>query len=288
MNVIGTKIEAKKKGIEVSVRKEILSCFNGLLFEEESHTYTLKSKTLLSVTTSLHEFTEPFQQYVISSAMGRNAESTELGKTRDKDYYIRRWRFIREQASNSGSRVHEYLEYNYPDFKEMPRCKQEEGGKSFLLGLDPKYKVLFAELKMYDEEWGLAGTIDLLLYNTKTGNLVIADWKTNDTNITQVYNHKTLKKPFTNLYAHDLNKYSLQLSLYKAILERNTNFKVEEMWIMHLSTNPRLELDYGKRHKVDKYHVEDVTPMIEYDGCRVYKTDDKSDKLTDYFNFRHE
>ena len=60
-----------------------------------------------------------------------------------------------------------------------------------------------------------------------------------------------LKVPLQKLAQTDLNIYSLQLSLYKFILERNLEIKIKECWLVHLNENKddyiRYEVPYLKK-----------------------------------------
>ena len=60
------------------------------------------------------------------------------------------------------------------------------------------------------------------------------------------YGSEKLAKPFNNLKNCLYVKYSLQLSDYKNILESNTPFEVEDMFIIHLFTE---KIDYVNKYK---------------------------------------
>ena len=74
---------------------------------------------------------------------------------------------------------------------------------------------------MGDKEWGITGMIDQLFYNEKSQKLEIWDWKTNKA-IKENNKWQQFKEPLSHLDVCELNTYSLQLSFYKLIVERNT------------------------------------------------------------------
>ncbi len=83
----------------------------------------------------------------------------------------------------------------------------------------------------------------MLFWNTKYNCFQIWDWKTNkEFTIVNDFNKK-LKPPFNKLHESHLEKYSLQLSTYKAIIERNVNIKIEGLYVVHLNEkNPNYKV----------------------------------------------
>ena len=72
-------------------------------------------------------------------------------------------------------------------------------------------------------------------YNTKKNCYSIIDWKTSkrfDTGNTRF--PKYMKEPFGHILACNTAEYSLQLSLYKYILEKHTSLKIGEMVLFQI------------------------------------------------------
>jgi ATP-dependent exoDNAse (exonuclease V) beta subunit len=67
--------------------------------------------------------------------------------------------------------------------------------------------------------------VDQLFFNEKSGKLEIWDWKTNK-KIDKKNRWQQFKEPISHLDVCELNTYSLQLSLYKYIITRNTNIEL--------------------------------------------------------------
>ena len=78
------------------------------------------------------------------------------------------------------------------------------------------------------------GTIDALMYNTKLNCYSIIDWKTSKRFDTTNHFEKYMKAPFDNVLHCNTAEYSLQLSLYKYILEKHTSIRIGEMVLFQL------------------------------------------------------
>ena len=88
-----------------------------------------------------------------------------------------------------------------------------------------------------DIDFKIAGTFDLLLYNTLTGKYEIWDYKTDKSFNTS---GRDYIKGF-NVQQCEMNKYSLQLNIYKYLIEKNSGIKIDKCIIVHF--------DYKKNTK---------------------------------------
>ena len=86
-----------------------------------------------------------------------------------------------------------------------------------------------SEVVMGDRELWIGGMADQIFYNTKSGMLEIWDWKTNKK--IDTYSNFKLEGSLSYLDSSKLTVYSLQLSLYKFMLEKNTNLKFGDNYI---------------------------------------------------------
>lgn len=78
----------------------------------------------------------------------------------------------------------------------------------------------------------ICGTMDMLVYNNKSEQFEIYDFKTNrDITYSNTYGERFCK-PLDDLDACEFNTYSLQLSFYKYIIEKYTNIKIGAMYIV--------------------------------------------------------
>lgn len=95
-----------------------------------------------------------------------------------------------------------------------------------------KYTFVTSEYVVGDVNLEIAGTFDLLLKNKNTGLYEIWDYKT-DKKMRQSGNGEMIKG--FNIPFSELNKYSLQLGIYKEIIERNTDIKIDKCNIVHFN-----------------------------------------------------
>lgn len=93
----------------------------------------------------------------------------------------------------------------------------------------------YAEVILYDREIGVAGTIDLLLIHRKTKVVYLFDWKTNKRIYKKSFGGKKGIHPLTE-HLDDCNyvHYSLQLSIYQFLLEKNFGVTVGSRQILWL------------------------------------------------------
>ena len=100
-----------------------------------------------------------------------------------------------------------------------------------------------SELVVGDREYGICGMVDQLFYNKKYNELQIWDWKTNKKIGTKNDYGEKFLEPLNNMDVCELNTYSLQLNLYKHIIEKNTNLKIGKLYICWFhETNKKYEV----------------------------------------------
>ena len=154
------------------------------------------------------------------------------------------WDYKNHHATFEGNTLHDYIE-NYLNNKIMPYPLVSPEGLKFE-EIEETYKVMEgyfhnfyedtvkkgklipikSELVVGDKDYMLCGMVDQLFWNVRYNWLEIWDWKTN-TNL-------KMKDDFGNkmkdcIYMLDdceFNTYSLQLSIYKHLIEKNTNLKI--------------------------------------------------------------
>ena len=261
------------------VKREIRNAFSEITFIESSHQYIHKGFIMESSSSYRKEFENDFDSVNASKGKARSNAKKFPDTKRDAAYYVKRWDLLGEEARTRGTRVHLFSE-TYPDFDE-PSCVKEKGIVEFFDTLDPKYVVIWQELVMYDTEFYKAGTADLILLNTETGNIVIADWKTNDKSVFENYKNKKLKGIFKEFKDTAYNKYSMQLSHYQYMLEKYTSLKVESKWLIWLSNSPK-----RKEHKDYSYLKINAIGKGKY--FRTYACRNFAKKIGDSFTSRKE
>jgi hypothetical protein len=225
---------------------ELFTTFNDIMFYDEPHKYFLDGKELISVTTLIHQYQEEFNEdYWSNYKAGQYFVSQED--------ILRGWKFINRKGVVKGSAIHDYAEklfqnkkYEYPKeaiFKEFgfdPVWNEYQITKKhvdkFYNDVQGKLIPIRTEFVVYDKESMVAGMLDMLFYNVKTNEFQIWDWKTNKDFTFEMKNRHLIKDLFT-LEDCDLETYSLQLELYKHIIEKNTSIKLGKSYIVWFSHN---------------------------------------------------
>lgn len=268
--------------IRNKVLNDLNEVFGDLVFEESTHSYNAKGFKFESVTQSLSKLSDKFDTDFMAPLVAKkyNRENPNKPK-RNAFFYKMLWKEKAKEASTRGTRVHLYSE-EYP-FKDTPDpiCKQEQAVKDFYDSLDENYVVITAEYRVYSIAFLKAGTIDLLLYNKETNNLVIADWKTNNANVVECYSNKKLKAPFTDLINIKYNKFALQLSNYKMMIEKYTDYKVEGLWIMWLQSGNPMDLAPDRNPK--KYSIHKPDNYIKHSNYIHFLLPDYSDRILEMY-----
>lgn len=95
------------------------------------------------------------------------------------------------------------------------------------------YIPICTEFVVGDGELGISGTFDLLVQNIETGEIELWDYKT-DKQIRYKSDYRTKIKYF-NVDDCEFEKYSLQLNIYKYLIERNTDIKISKCKIVHFN-----------------------------------------------------
>ena len=93
------------------------------------------------------------------------------------------------------------------------------------------------ELVVFDREYKIGGMVDMLFYNVKAKEYQIWDWKTNKSFSYVNEYGESLKDPLMFLSDCDHEIYSLQLETYKHIIEKNTNIKLGDSYLVWFSHN---------------------------------------------------
>jgi hypothetical protein len=232
---------------DIVIPTELFTTFNEVTYFDEPHKYFVDGKELISVTTLIHKYQEDFDEPYWS-----NFKANEYQM--EQRIVQRMWTFINNKGTTKGSIIHDYAEnlflnkkFEYPrdmilkKFGFDPVLKEYEITKKHV---DNFYKDSFGklipiktELVMFDRESMVAGMADMLFYNVKAKEFQIWDWKTN-----KKFSHNSergdlLKGKLCMLEDCDMEIYSLQLQMYKYIIEKNTNIKLGKSYIVWFSHN---------------------------------------------------
>jgi len=218
-------------------------------FEEESHVYTVDgSKGFVSCTTFVHSFFGEFNPDVVIARMMKSPKwpnSEYFGMTPDE--IKKQW----NDSSTAGTRMHLDIEHLY---NAMTTGYRLEDG---LAGLktdeweplhapewqyfcnfqqshaEPKGLIPFrTEWLVFDEELKLSGSIDMV-FKKPDGTFAIYDWKRSKEIRTQ-NNFQSGLGPLSHLPDVNYWHYSMQLNVYRYMLQKNYGITVSELALVIL------------------------------------------------------
>lgn len=192
-------------------------------FDSESHVYTYQGRVFKSVTTIVENC---FEKFDADYRANKKASAMRMTPQEVKELWARK----QKNSLELGTQMHEKIERFYLGLPNEP---------------DPTYKIFqqFAnehELKPYRTEWaiydedsGIAGTLDFLdyqdgaftIYDWKRSNKVIVRGKPEKINPWGRYALKPIQHIFDTKYWH----YVLQVSFYRYILEKNYGISISNL-----------------------------------------------------------
>lgn len=244
------------------------------IFEEVEHKYTLEGKVLTSATTFIKKFYKEYDTVneAIKYALKHGLIYEEVLKEWEaKGLYARIlgtnvhkwiedfWNGLNPAIPDhpdEAIRVNAYLEFHYKHFKRFIQIAQE--------------------VRVFSRKYGISGTIDaLFLVEIEDGIWVLQiwDWKTNKdgkfTTDSDFNFGKYLLHPFKNLKENEHNKYSLQMALYKILLN-DVGIEVDNCYLCHIPPSGNIKVHMAKDLSVilKKYlnnELTDITKTIPTD-----------------------
>ena len=251
-----TKNEMKNKIIEE------LQFFKGIDFHEEEHFYTLNDYRFgISVTSLIETYAQEFDSDGISQ-MVANKRGISQKEVLDE------WKKENEFSCIKGSCIHlkaqslwmgtDYeIDYNtIDDTIDKDRLKKEydimsKQATDFYNDYKDMYDMIQDEFIVWSKEFDIAGSIDGIMYNKNTQQCCILDFKSNkDLQFKSKY-RKKMKVPLHELDDVNGQHYYIQLSIYKYLIEKYTNIKVDELFIVYFNINADsyeiIEIPYLKK-----------------------------------------
>jgi len=232
--------------MNVDIPNKLFTSFNDITFHDEPHKYYVNGKELISVTTLIHHYQEEFQEDYWS-----NYKANEYTLTQQE--VLRAWDFINKKGTIKGSAIHDYAEnlfqnkvFPYPkelilnEFGFDPVFSEYEITKKhvdkFYNDVKGKLIPIRTEMVVYDKESLIGGMLDIMFYNIKAKQFQIWDWKTNK-KFDKEMKSRHFKDELYMLEDSDLEIYSLQLAMYKLIIEKNTGIKLGKSYVVWFSHN---------------------------------------------------
>lgn len=258
---------------EIYEEEEVLTSFSGLIefikdhrnrhirderiqFHAKSHKYFIDGVPVPSASALIRKF---FPEFDALGAAGKLRPSNPLyGMSVDE--IVANWNDKGKEASDKGTILHEQIEnyylgdeYNLTD--EFWLFESFATDHSFL---EP-YR---CEWRIFDEEFGLAGTIDFIAENED--KLEMYDWKRSKKVVdpssgkpieTDKWGKQGIGR-LANIDDTSYNHYCLQQSLYRFILEKNYGIEISKMFLVVIHP------DYPKYYKVEVPYLQNYVAYI--------------------------
>lgn len=213
-----------------------------ITFDEDRHKYFAPDgRELLSVTTLIARYLKPIFD------RETKAQGTALKRGIAVEEVLKEWDEKRTRSQVKGDRVHAFINNHIaaaPDTTDpflnlnahrtlLP--EERAFTRYWDLAAPTMGEVVHTEFILGDLELGIAGTVDCIVLSPATGKRHIWDWKTGSFNLTNKWDN--CLAPFSELNASELVTYSMQVSLYRLMLERSGIPNVGESYLLHLSSD---------------------------------------------------
>lgn len=223
-----------------------------LKYNPKTHTYKVGNKKLISVTTWIKQFFNEFDEKKVAKNLKYIYKSKGIKKGVRE--ILNEWKVKRQDGSFIHSEIDRIIKSK--DFVVLDKDLNPYvvGALMFLQEFTTD-KTLMSEFILHDEDLGLAGTIDLIIFDDNTFSLI--DWKTSNSIKFKGYkksNHPIMKDEEDCNFTH----YTLQLSTYAYLLE-SLGFKCSSLRLVQLEPN-------NYKLFMVEYRKDKVEEMLRYDG----------------------
>lgn len=228
-----------------SKKSKMKAFFKNVEFDEKSHSYTINGKKAgISTTTLINQYTYEFDENEFAPLTAKKENKTV-------EQVLEEWHFKRDYACEKGNQIHlfaqavwkkEKYEIDYskidPRFIEQLKIDMEilmPQAIAFYEEFKDIYELVKDEQYLYDDEYDVAGSIDLLLKSKFAEEYIIVDLKSyNELHKKSYHNFKI---PLQKYKDNNITHLSTQVDIYKIIFEKNTGLKVIEKFGVYFDVN---------------------------------------------------
>jgi hypothetical protein len=229
-------------------------------FKEEGHIYWIDdiSDNTMSSTTLIKKFFSGFDsnratKYILCSKRHMNDETYKYYKM-SKDEILKMWSETGKKAAEIGTYNHLQLELYYNKLKYDETIPELNMFFNYVNSLDKNWEPFRTEMLIFHPILRVTGSIDMIYRDKKDGKFILADWKfckaikKNKSNGVGVGG---LKHVNNSNYYH----YSMQLNLYKRILEEFYGYEVKHMELVCL---------HNSQKNFKTFKISDMSDEINY------------------------
>ena len=227
-------------------------------FQEEGHKYWIRGSDndVVSTTTLIGTYFDKFDGREIIDRHIQRADNVRYFEDPTYKYYrmdsdeiLAIWDELGRKAAEEGTYNHEQIERYYNGLvADFTKREHFELFHSFHLDHIKDLEPFRTEMLLFHEELKVTGSADMLYRNRKTKKIVLVDWKFIK-KLSFKNKSKQARPPLDHLDETNHNKYALQLSIYRYILETEYGYDVETQFLVIL-------------HKKQKKYRKVVTPYL--------------------------
>lgn len=225
-----------------------LQYFNGIEFHEKQHFYTLNDyKFGISATSLIETYGQEFDSdsvsQMVANKRGISQQEVLNEWKKENEFSCIKGSFIHLKAQSLWMGTNYEIDYNTINNNiDKNRLKKEydimsKQAINFYNDYKDMYDMIQDEFIVWSKEFDIAGSIDGIMYNKYTQQCCILDFKSNkDLQFESKY-HKKMKVPLHKLDDVNGQHYYIQLSIYKYLIEKYTNIKVDKTFIVYFNIN---------------------------------------------------
>lgn len=210
-------------------------------FYEKEHYYEYEGKRVkTSVTQFISNFHKPFDEPKWSKHVAKR-------DNREVEDVLAEWAHTAYNSATTGTLFHnraeqlaigKHFEVDYSNYGHEIRDRIDKlipMQDKFFKDIDGKLLPLKTEFTVGLEDF-IAGNLDLLVWNERDQEIQIWDYKTNkEINLENKY--EKMKYPFHKHDSCNFVHYSIQLNIYKYIINKILGIKVGKCYIAHFNEN---------------------------------------------------
>lgn len=201
-------------------------------FRESNHSYTVGdgSKKYTSVTQWYKSFFGKFQAKRIAEEKA-GQPGTKYAELKTADAVLQSW----QEKCTLGTHMHARIERLILSETEATTIDENDievrQCHELLRCLAPKIKAVECEKRIWDDEFGIAGTVDFIAWTSSKAAFLL-DWKRIDKLWPQGFNGKMgTRDPCKHLPDCNSTHYALQLMTYRYILEKHYDVTISALFL---------------------------------------------------------
>jgi hypothetical protein len=183
-----------------------------LQFDEETHTYSIQNQTLQCVSAVVASQFRKFNSHAIARAVAKKEQSRYYGMNHEE--ILKQWSETGKESRDLGMALHRDIESFYR-YGKAPQIESREWQHFLRFHQDhPDWECIGNEVQVHNNK--VAGTIDAI-FKTPEG-VVLVDWKR--CKAIDFSGYGMGKGVMKHVADCNYSKYSLQLSLYRALIRQ--------------------------------------------------------------------